>query len=210
MVTELEEAPEDADGLRMTEARAALAYFLAWQDVPISWKGTERKPIREDWHRCGMRHGLFQDGSNRHAVHPVNAMLNYAYASLESQVQIAVVSFGLDPILGYLHASRWGRFALVYDLMEPLRPQVDRRVLAFVRDRVFTPSDFVVTSAGVCRLHPRLARCVADLTVPNEKVRAVVEKAARQLSKSVGKSLKRPGSSRESGIVRRGRPSKHV
>jgi CRISPR/Cas system-associated endonuclease Cas1 len=28
-------------------------------------------------------------GSNRRATHPVNAMLNYAYAVLESQVRIA-------------------------------------------------------------------------------------------------------------------------
>jgi CRISPR-associated protein Cas1 len=31
-------------------------------------------------------------GRNRHATHPVNAMLNYAYAVLESQVRIATVS----------------------------------------------------------------------------------------------------------------------
>jgi CRISPR/Cas system-associated endonuclease Cas1 len=31
-------------------------------------------------------------GRNRHATRPVNAMLNYAYAVLESQVRIASVS----------------------------------------------------------------------------------------------------------------------
>jgi CRISPR-associated protein Cas1 len=38
------------------------------------------------------------------ATHPVNAMLNYAYAVLESQVRIATVAQGLDPTIGYLHA----------------------------------------------------------------------------------------------------------
>jgi CRISP-associated protein Cas1 len=53
-------------------------------------------------------------------------MLNYAYAVLESQVRIATVSSeGLDATIGYLHACRPGRMALVYDLMEPLRPRVD-------------------------------------------------------------------------------------
>jgi CRISPR-associated protein Cas1 len=47
-------------------------------------------------------------GRNRHATHPVNAMLNYAYAVLESQVRIATVSQGLDPHVGYLHACRLG------------------------------------------------------------------------------------------------------
>lgn len=82
-------------------------------------------------------------GRNRHASHPVNAMLNYAYAVLESQIRIAAVSYGLDPTIGYLHATRSGRVALVYDLMEPLRPRVDRSVLAFVCTHTFTPTDFV-------------------------------------------------------------------
>jgi CRISP-associated protein Cas1 len=69
-------------------------------------------------------------GGNRHATHLVNAMLNYAYAVLESQVRIATVSSeGLDATIGYLHACRPGRMALVYDLMEPLRPRVDQSVL---------------------------------------------------------------------------------
>jgi CRISPR/Cas system-associated endonuclease Cas1 len=60
---------------------------------------------------------------NRHASHPVNAMLNYAYAVLESQVRIATVAQGLDPTIGNLHTCRPGRVALVCDLMESLRPK---------------------------------------------------------------------------------------
>jgi CRISP-associated protein Cas1 len=68
-----------------------------------------------------------------HATHPVNAMLNYAYAVLESQVRITTLSQGLDPTVGYLHACRPGCAALVCHLMEPLRSQVDCLVLDFVR-----------------------------------------------------------------------------
>ena len=50
------------------------------------------------------------------------------------------------------------RLALLYALMEPYRPQVDREVLAFVRSQAFTPRDFVIDSEGACRLHPQLAR----------------------------------------------------
>jgi CRISPR-associated endonuclease Cas1 len=99
--------------------------------------------------------------SNRNARHPVNAMLNYGYAVLESQVRIAIAESGLDPTIGYLHVCHPGRQALVYDLMEPHRPQVDRQVLDFVRSQVFTPRDLVIDSMGVCRLHPELARRVA-------------------------------------------------
>jgi CRISPR-associated endonuclease Cas1 len=101
-------------------------------------------------------------------------MLNYAYAVLESQVRIATVAAGLDPTIGYLHACRPGRVALVYDLMEPLRPQVDRRVLDFVQERTFAPRDFVLTERGVCRLHPQLARTVAGLVVRDTSVQELV------------------------------------
>jgi CRISP-associated protein Cas1 len=120
-------------------------------------------------------------GRNRHATHPVNAMLNYAYAVLESQVRIATVAQGLDPTIGYLHTSRPGRVALVYDLMEPLRPQVDRLVLTFVLSHTFTPSDFVLRDDGVCRLHPRLAQQVAQLVASNIEVGDVVSQGMRTL-----------------------------
>ena len=88
----------------------------------------------------GQRQSLVS-GSNRNANHPVNAMLKYAYGVLESQVRIATVTSGLDPGIGYLHACRPGRSALVYDLMEPLRPLVDRLLIGFIRSHTFTPAD---------------------------------------------------------------------
>lgn len=101
---------------------------------------------------------------NRNARHPVNALLNYAYAVLESQVRIAVAEVGLDPAIGYLHVHRPGRDSLIYDLMEPYRPQIDCDVLAFVRSQTFTPRDFVIDAKGVCRLHPELAALLTRRT----------------------------------------------
>jgi CRISPR-associated protein Cas1 len=109
-------------------------------------------------------------------------MLNYAYAVLESQVRKATVAQGLDPTIGYLHTCRPGRAALVYDLMEPLRPQVDRLVLNFVRSHTITPSDFVLEINGVCRLHPQLAREVARLPVSAIAVQAVMSRLVMTLS----------------------------
>jgi CRISPR-associated endonuclease Cas1 len=80
-------------------------------------------------------------------------MLNYGFAVLESRVRVAVASYGLDPKIGLLHSSQGGRLALVYDLMEPLRPAVDRLVLDVVRSNTFSPADFMRTPTGVCGLH---------------------------------------------------------
>ena len=170
MVGELRSRPlETIDALLMFEAQAAYTYFASWQMLPLRWKGIGRKPIPPEWWHIVARPSMVS-GRNRHASHPVNAMLNYAYAVLESQVRIATVSYGLDPAIGYLHTSRPGRVALVYDLMEPLRPIVDRLVLGFGRSHTFAPSDFSLGRSGVCRLHPQLARQIALLTDKNTSV----------------------------------------
>ena len=50
--------------------------------------------------------------------------------------------------------------SLVYDLMEPVRPVMDQKVLEFVLGRTFSPDDFILNKNGVCRLHPQFARYV--------------------------------------------------
>ena len=174
ILEELELAPpESTEALRLIEARAALAYFTCWQLLPLQWKGTGRRPIPPEWHNVGVRQSLL-GGNNRHATHPVNAMLNYAYAVLESQVRIATVAQGLDPTIGYLHACRPKRVALVYDLMEPLRPHVDRLVLDFVRSHTFYPNDFVLKANGVCRLHPQVSRHVTRLAISDAAMQEMI------------------------------------
>jgi CRISPR-associated protein Cas1 len=58
----------------------------------------------------------------------VNALLNYGYAIVRAAVARALVASGLLPALGLFHANRSNAFCLADDLMEPLRPLVDRRV----------------------------------------------------------------------------------
>lgn len=146
------------------EGGAALAYFSAWQGLPIKWKGTKRKPIPEDWYSIGLRSSVTRlKTKNRNASHPVNAMLNYGYAVLESQVRMQIVADGQNPKVGVLHKSRPDREALVLDLMEPLRPVVDGKVLKFIESNTFEPADFMIRPDGNCRLHPSLASAVVSM-----------------------------------------------
>ena len=92
----------------------------------------------------------------------MNALPNYSYAVLESQVRTSIAGVGLDPSIGFLHVCQPGRDSFVYDLMEPYRPDVDREVVTFVRSQSFTPRDFVIDVKWVCRLHPQLARHIVD------------------------------------------------
>ena len=95
----------------------------------------------------------------------MKAILSYAYAVLQSHVRIATVSQGLDPYIGYLHAIRLRRLALVYDLMEPPCPRVDHLVLGFVRSHMFSSRHFMLGTSGVRRLYSQLARRISRLDV---------------------------------------------
>jgi len=141
------------------EGKCAQFYFNVWRGLPIAWKGTGRQPIPETWHVIGSRN-TGENRRNRFAWHPFQAMTNYAYAVLESQIRIETARIGLDQSIGFLHQTMADRPALILDLLEPLRPVVDAIILRFVQNQTFSPADFTLTSEGTCRLHPQLARRV--------------------------------------------------
>jgi CRISPR-associated protein Cas1 len=157
-----ENCPQSPLEIMALEANSAAAYFRAWGGIPINWRGTRRRPIPESWRQIGPRSSPFQLTGNHNAAHPVNAMLNYAYAVLESQIRIKAISAGYDPTLGIMHHGRDRSSKFVFDLMEPERPRVDRRILEFVKSSIFDPADFTIRSDGVCRLNPEMARVVVD------------------------------------------------
>src|ERR1700722_19343435 len=155
--------PKDVDALRTLEANSAAAYFRSWKAMPLQWKESARHPIPDDWRFVGSRTSRFNLAGNRNASHPMNAILNYAYAVLQSQVQIKAVAEGYDPMLGIMHYDREGAPAFVFDMMEPERPKMDRAVLTFLKSEALHPADFTIRGDGVGRLNPELARTVSGL-----------------------------------------------
>jgi CRISP-associated protein Cas1 len=132
--------------------------------MPVAWKGVSQHPIPADWHVVGHRRS--RGNVSRSAGYPVQAMLNYGYAVLESVARIETAKVGLDPMVGFLHQLRIDRLdrpGLILDLLEPMRPEVDRLVLNLVRSETFAADDFTLTSNGTCRLHPQLARRVVGM-----------------------------------------------
>ncbi|RIK93487.1 MAG: type II CRISPR-associated endonuclease Cas1 [Proteobacteria bacterium] len=57
-----------------------------------------------------------------------NACLNYGYAIARAALARGLVACGLLPAFGLHHRSRTNAFNLVDDLIEPLRPMIDRLV----------------------------------------------------------------------------------
>ena len=88
------------------------------------WRGF-RALISEDYN--------FENRSGRGAKDSVNAMLNYSYAILSSEVLKALHISGLDPYAGFLHSDLYGRTSLVFDVMEEFRQQiVDKSVIRLI------------------------------------------------------------------------------
>jgi CRISPR-associated protein Cas1 len=89
---------------------------------------------------------------------PVNALLSYGYTILAGQVAGTVASVGLDPYVGYLHSSRYGKPALALDLLEEFRPViVDAVVLGMLNNRQLSQADFVM-ELNNCRMQEAARR----------------------------------------------------
>ena len=65
-----------------------------------------------------------------------NSMLNYGYGMLYNEVERACLYVGLDPYLGLYHTERYGKPALVCDLVEEFRvPIVDSAIFPIFADK---------------------------------------------------------------------------
>jgi len=153
----------EMDAVRAIEGECAAAYFAAWAEITMQWKAEGRYPVPDGWRAFRSRSSILtgRKAKNWKASHPINAMLNYAYAVRAAQLQIEAVADGLDPFTGIMHHSREGFPAYIYDVIEPERPKVDAAIVAFTRSRKFSGADFILRKDGVCRLSPQLARVIA-------------------------------------------------
>jgi CRISPR-associated protein Cas1 len=93
------------------------------------------------------------------ASDPVNVLLNYGYAVLESQCRKALNSVGLEPTVGFLHEARRTKYPLVYDLQEPYRWLVDTTMISCLEGGHFSgKKDFFRMDNYVLRLRPEAVR----------------------------------------------------
>ena len=71
-----------------------------------------------------------------------NAMLNYGYAILASEITKIIITEKLDPYCGFLHSDLNKRNSLTYDIIEEFRQQIiDKTVLALINRKQITEKD---------------------------------------------------------------------
>jgi hypothetical protein len=147
---------KSSEEIRRYEAHAALAYWTAWHELPVTYPPADLRRVPEHWPTFGSRLSPLTR-SPRLAVNPPNAILNYLYAILESEARLGISELGLDPGIGMLHSDTRTRDSLACDLMEPVRPRVDAFVLDWLRRGPLQRKWFFEERHGNCRLTSEFA-----------------------------------------------------
>jgi CRISPR-associated protein Cas1 len=188
---------QDHQSLRDVEATAAVSYWHAWRGSTVRFATADAKRVPDHW-ASGFTARTTGVASSknvrvaRRATHPVCAIQNYAYALAEAECRYACWALGLDPALGFLHTDEQGRDSLTLDLLEAIRPDVDRVVLDLIATRTFRRSDFTETRDGVCRLTPPLTHILAAQTaVFAQAIAPWVEAVAHTLAEHDGRISRR-------------------
>lgn len=150
----------NVDSQRVLEAQAAAAYWKCFEGIPLLWEKPKKIPV--NWLTIGNRTSP-KTGGPRKAIDPFNASLNYLYAVLETKVKQTCVMNNIDPDFGIIHVDQGNRTSLVFDLMEPVRPKVDRLLFDWFLERAFNPKDFFETREGICKVSPNITSQIIPL-----------------------------------------------
>jgi len=152
------------DEMRSIEGYAAALYWPTFAARSFPFIQRDTKNVPGHWRTIGARISPLTN-SPRKAVTPFHAMLNYLYALLEGETTIALQAMGFDPALGILHTDIDFRASFACDVMEVVRPDVDRWLLDTIATRTFTAKDFIEARDGQCRLLPSITGLLAE-TIP--------------------------------------------
>lgn len=124
------DTPKGRNQLFGIEGYIAVEYFSALQRL---YKFPGRKPQGRD---------------------KFNSALNYGYGILYSELELACLYVGLDPYLGLYHSERYGKPALILDLVEEFRvPLIDSSVFPlFLEKNMADSKNFTRIKAGEYQL----------------------------------------------------------
>ena len=134
------ELREALDPIRGLEGLGARVYFSVFQYM--------LKQQREDFR--------FVTRTRRPPRDRINCLLSFIYALVRHDCLAALTTAGLDPYVGWLHATRAGRPACALDLMEELRPCLaERLALTLVNRRQIESRHFREREGGAVEFTDR-------------------------------------------------------
>lgn len=147
----------DIETIMGIEGSCAKAYFYVFSDLVLQQKEEFKMSSR----------------TKRPPLDKVNAVLSFLYTIATSSCASALESVGLDSYLGYYHAMRPGRSSLACDMVEEMRPIIDRFVLSMINLKQINVDDFEAQASGAVYLSKDGKRKV--ITLWQERKRNTIE-----------------------------------
>ena len=105
----------------------------------------------------------------------VNAMLNYGYAILASQITNEILKNGLNPDIGIIHKDLDKRHSLTYDIIEEFRQQiVDKTILSIIHNKQISIADYDNEEISLDKrkliINKIIEKLETDITYQNQKL----------------------------------------
>ena len=163
------EAARSVAEIVVIEAKAASVYWRSWRDLGLIARRSHDLP--QSWRRFANRNKGAEFLGNKHASHPISAMINYCIVVEAGRLARALAGEGMALQIGFLHSDKHGRNSLVWDCIEPLRAKINARVFAFVASREFTRSNFPASGINVHRIaRPIIAELLVRCLLPQQDI----------------------------------------
>jgi CRISPR-associated protein Cas1 len=122
----------------------------------------ESRAARHYWKHLLPRLSEWQETGEKNRVpgtrEGVNGMLDYGYAILRTAVLRSLAAHGFIAAIGIAHVPKAGSFALADDVMEPLRPWMDRELRLFLQGGKRPMPEWMRQSVSVLQLEVTLNR----------------------------------------------------
>ena len=150
-------AAASLDAVRAIEAAAGVVYWGRWASVPLRFPRRDLDRIPQRWQVFGSRTSRLTDGPKK-ATSPGHAALNFLNAVAAAETTIGLCSLGMDSSAGYVHADIPGRESLSLDVLECIRPEIERWAYDWFAGRTLSRSWFHELPSGECRMDLSLLR----------------------------------------------------
>lgn len=167
------------------EAKAANAYWGAWEKARMNFARADVEVVPRHWLTVGERHSPLSSGP-RLAVTPAQAVRNLMCALGEFECKVALLAIGLDPGMGWFHKDAAYRDSAALDLIEVVRPHIDRYLAQLLATRTFSRQEFRELPNGQVRVAAPLAQLLATevLLLCERAAAAPAEEVARLVAGS--------------------------
>lgn len=112
----------------------------------LGYEGTCAARYFEMISACLPEKWQFQKRTQNPGLDEFNASLNYLYGMAYQSIEKTVIISGLDPNAGFYHKDHYGKPTLVYDLIEPCRPIIDKSLVYLFNRRIVKDNWFTTIS----------------------------------------------------------------